>query len=292
MKKNIVSYIISMAFLFLVIAYFRTNLTMWVGAVNFATLSVFMPNGIIAILSVICALIFGFMAGDFLGGVLISLTLILTGIAVGKAMRSSKSMATIVATGSVFHAVTSLVYYYYLSLIGNTTIKGLFNLVYSPESLSQMATEMNVDMSVLNQSVELAQSMTPAIVMISALSFSFFTFVFSRFSLERRRIKLEGVMKVSEIKLDRSLTLCFILFIVLTFFVEGTFLMILYNTIYVLSIIYAFAGMCYIYRLIKGKKNRRILPILAVIGVGILTFMAGYLVMGMVGSMVIEKERN
>lgn len=287
MKKGLGSYVGAMTITFALIALFPSEISTWIGAIIFVFVGAIMPLGINLLLGGVAVSLFAFFSADVTLGMFMGLSYVLTGMIEGMVLRRQKGYATIVASGSIVRLLTMSFAYYYMSRVQNTTIRDLL-LGGMPEAFEEYmkGAGYSPDPEVIKGSLEVMEMMLPSVFCIIAIIFAFSSFAGAMFVLKRRKVRFLWIRPFAEIKMDKIVTVFFLLLIILSLNMEGNLQVVLLNTVYVLCLVYAICGVAALVKLIKTKIKSGGIAALIIAVSGILTAGLIYPFSGIAASLV------
>ncbi|MBQ2942238.1 MAG: DUF2232 domain-containing protein [Clostridia bacterium] len=293
MDKNFASYITGIMLLFFLIAFLPSELSMIIGSAVFAIAAIGMPFGFLFGGAALCSLIFAFMTADFLTGIIMALAFIIPGWAEGFMIRKRCSLSGIISVTAILRSGFLLLCYDRMAGLERVTIRE-FIFGSGPEEFLSELTETGYPEELLEVATNMWNimgDMLPSVIVISGLSFAFFSLVCTKFMTRRTPVVFYGIRKLSDIRMDLSFTVCAVVIGILAF--SGLKMQVVFiNCLYVIYVLYMASGFALLYRLIfKGIRRPAVSFIITLI-MGVMSF--GFLlpVMGIIGSFIKDKNNN
>ncbi|MDP4133517.1 MAG: DUF2232 domain-containing protein [Bacillota bacterium] len=284
MKKPLYSYIFSLAIMFLVIAVYPSDLMLWLGAVVFATMCFLSITPVMLVSTVLAFSTFTLIASDMIYGFLTALCFVLPGMAVGFGLRKQRSYSQIVVYGSIAALIANLIRLYYGANSESMTIVQ-YIIDMNSEVASLMTTGLKGIENYSDAVNELIKMFTPAMLMVQALAFGFFTFVGTRKMIERGPIRIVGT-RFHELSAGRVQTIISLAVILFAFATGGTLKIIFMNATVVIAVIYALLGMSATMRLLmRTKIDSAVLRWFILIVLCLILSYIGYAIVGILSSL-------
>ena len=288
MKRSFLSNILRIFLFYALVAFLPLEYLMIIGAAIFSVTAMASTFGSLIWMSAIGVLVFGLFSGDFALGAFTALSFVIPGWIQGVLIRKRNSLSSIITFTTITRGVFLLICYNRMAALKNKSIGDMITGTASAElaenfSKGDYPEEM---LNMLKDVIKLAQSMTPAIIAISALSFAFLSLCCVKFFLRKTPFVFAGIRKLSEIKADLSFTLGSVIIVALSFIVESDYKIVLFNASYVLWYIFSAIGFAFIYRVVKRGVKHRGLAFLSALLVSVFSLGMILPVMGIVSSFV------
>lgn len=273
-------------------AVFDSQIAMILVSGLFIVSALIFPGSIFAVASVICVILYALVSPHMITGAFVALTFILPSFAMAVAVKRRCGLEGILAVGTLTRAVTVFGYYYFISVFAHTTVKDVL-VGKIPSALLERASELgysDAQLDVLRSSWELFGDLLPMYIGVAALLFSFLSFAFAKSIIKRTGGKLEYVSDFSDMRLSLGFSCSMVIIAFAAVFAQGSFEMIILNTINFMYAVFMLYGFAAVYRLIKKIIKHRAVGFLLTVAVGL--FSLGIVPAGAGMLATITKQKN
>lgn len=292
MNKAVIRYIWMLAIMTVLTAVFQSELTMIILSCVFMVAALIFPAGMTLLAAVICTLLYALMSVDMAGGAIMALGLILPAAAMSMAVKKGQSLSVVLGAGTFVRAAALFSYYYYESVLSHNTIQNLLVGDF-PENLTKQMTQTgysSIEIGIIRSVWDYMGNLIPAIVLTSALIFSFLTFAAVKSMIRRSGMVFSGIRNFKDMRADKLFTVFALILFVSAFFTEGAVNIITLNALYFMYVIYLGCGAASFVRFLKKiiKRNFAVGLITAIIG--IFTFGTVFVPLGIISSFTGKSE--
>lgn len=267
-------------------ALFNSEITLIIASSVFAVAALLFPLGATAVAAFICIAIYALLTADPAAGAIMALSFILPATAMALVIRMRRGLSAVIGAGTAANAFAMLMLYYYESVISHTTIINLLSLGV-PKMFSEQMTSLGYQDKEIQMIKSIWQSMSvllPAIIMISALIFSFLAFAGMKVIIRHTGGKLANIRDFKDMRADVSFTLFAIALTCSLFFVQGTAAKVILNAVYVIYVLYIAFGAAALVRIFKKLTNHTFPAALITVMIGFFTLGTGLALMGIISS--------
>lgn len=284
MKRSSLPFIGLMVTVFFLIALFQSPITMYLGGILFALAALQAPWFILAFLAFCAIFVFSLLFEHILAGGYLALTFILPGIVIGQWIRQKRSLSECVAFGAAAYLLPELLFLRQISIFNQTTIRDMLmqsTKEYTAAYIERYGEEAG---KMLEPFVSLYEDLLPAILVISAITFSFLLLAAVKYIMRRQGMPPYWMRPLSWMKMSPAFTALGLLSVLGAYAAEGAPALILLNVAVVLAVLYTATGLAFSVRLLKKRVPSNVLCAVAIILAWFLTSGALYLFMGIIAS--------
>lgn len=267
-------------------ALFNSEITLIIAASVFAVAALLFPFGITLIAAAVCIIIYALLTVDPAAGAIMALSFILPATAMAMSLRLRQGLSVIIGAGTFSNAFAMLMLYYYESVKEHTTVQGLLSVTV-PKSFSGQMASMGYGQQEIEMIETVWKSMSvliPAVIMISALIFSFLAFAGMKAIIRRTGGKIVNIRDFKDMRADVSFTAVAVLLTAALFFTEGAANGVILNALYFIYVLYIAFGAAASVRIFKRLTNHAFPAALITVMIGFFTLGTGLVLLGVISS--------